>query len=188
MDDPDKVTYTVADYMMLQYIPMVQDGRFIIAEYYRVDSLQAVVKIDMLRGLMKGHFPRRCENCGRYFLMTRGYRTKYCDMPSPENLRRTCNQMAFSKKKQKEKNADNPKYHSYQRCIARLTKSCQRGSITDVEKQTLLDKAEELYHTAMTSPEFTNEEFEQQLSSANLYKLCGISPPRKGRPGKKNDK
>ena len=108
-------------------------------------------------------------------------------MPSPENPKRTCNQIAFAKKKPKEKNADNPKYQSYQRCIARLTKSCQRKVITESEKHTLLRKAEELYHTAMTSPEFTNEEFEQQLSSANLYNLCGITPPKKGRPNKEND-
>ncbi|MFR3012312.1 MAG: hypothetical protein ACLTND_11975 [Ruminococcus bicirculans (ex Wegman et al. 2014)] len=31
----------------------------------------------------------------------------------------------------------------------------------------------------MTSPEFTNDEFEQQLSSASLYRLCGIEPPSK---------
>lgn len=190
MDDPDKMPYTMADFMILQYVPMLKSGdsnEFCIAEYYRMDSLQAVVKTDLMRGLMKGHFPRRCENCGRYFLMTRGYHTKYCDMPSPENLKRTCNQMAFAKKRPKEKNSDNPKYQSYQRCVSRISKSCQRGSISESEKKKLLYKAEELYDTAMTSPEFTNEEFEQQLQSANLYKLCGIIPPKKGRPKNKDD-
>lgn len=93
--------------------------------------------------------------------MNGGYKTKYCDMPSPENPNRTCNQMDFAKKKPKEKNA---------------------------EKRTLLAKSEKLYHSAMTSPEFTNDEFEQQLSSASLYRLCGMEPPRKGRSGQSDDR
>lgn len=95
------------------------------------------------------------------FIVNGGYKTKYCDMPSPENPNRTCNQMDFAKKKPKEKNA---------------------------EKRTLLAKSEKLYHSAMTSPEFTNDEFEQQLSSASLYRLCGMEPPRKGRSGQADDR
>lgn len=55
-------------------------------------------------------------------------------------------------------------------------------------KRTLLAKSEKLYHSAMTSPEFTNDEFEQQLSSASLYRLCGMEPPRKGRSGQADDR
>ena len=52
-----------------------------------------------------------------------------------------------------------------------------------------LCEAEELYHRAMTSPEFSNEEFEQQMQSENLYKLCGFDVPKRGRPkAVKNDK
>ena len=45
--------------MILQYLPMYDPVKkeYLIAEYYRMDNLQAVAKTDMLRGLMKGHFP-----------------------------------------------------------------------------------------------------------------------------------
>ena len=187
--DTDKCPYTMEDYMIMQYFPMQKDnGEFIIAEYFKMDSLQAVIKTDMLRGFMKGHYPKCCEHCGRYFLMTKAYRTKFCDMPSPENPKRTCNQMAYAKKKVKEENSDNPKYHSYRRCIKRIEKACQRGTITEKQKELLLSKAEELYTEAMMSPEYSNEEFEAILQSKNLYKSCGIDiPRRKGRPKKEED-
>ncbi len=189
MNDP-YMSYSFTDNLDMNLIPVetaMGSGEYIIAEYYHAKRLQSLLKVDFFKGLMVGHQIRRCLNCNRFFIVKGGYKTKYCDMPSPENPNRTCNQIAFAKKKPKEKNADNPKYQSYQRCIARLTKSCQRGAVTEDEKRTLSAKAEELYHTAMTSPKFTNEEFEQQLSSASLYKLCGLTPPKKGRPGKKND-
>ena len=34
----------------------------------------------------------------------------------------------------------------------------------------------------MTSSEFSNEEFERQMQSENLYKLCGFDVPKRGRP------
>ncbi len=188
-NDPDKMTYTNEDFMILQYIPMPKkNGKgFVIAEYFRMDNFQALMKTDLLRGMMKGHFPRRCEHCGRYFLMTKGYRTKFCDMPSPEDPNRTCNQISYAKKRIKEENANNPKYQSYKRCVNRIYKAAERGTITDEQKSALLSKAEALYTTAMMSPEYSNEEFNTMLQSKNLYKLCGIDTPHKGRPKKGED-
>ena len=188
-NDPDKMTYTKEDFMILQYLPMPKkngDG-FVIAEYFRMDNLQALMKTDLLRGMMKGHFPRRCEHCGRYFLMTKGYRTKFCDMPSPEDPNRTCNQISYVKKRVKEENANNPKYQSYKRCVNRIYKAAERGTITDEQKSALLSEAEALYTTAMMAPEYSNEEFEAMLQSKNLYKRCGIDTPRNGRPKKGED-
>ncbi|MBO5557242.1 DUF6076 domain-containing protein [Ruminococcus sp.] len=182
MDDPDKVTYTMTDYMMLQYIPMKQGDSFIIAEYFRMDNLQAVVKTDMLRGLMKGHFPKRCENCGRYFLMTRGYRTRFCDMPSPDDPKRTCAQIAYKKSRAKEKSDDNPKTQSYFRCRNRILRHFQRGKITSEQRDLLLRTAKDMLDTALLSPRLTNKELDEQLQSEQLYARCGIELPKRGRP------
>lgn len=149
------MSYDLTDNLDMNLVPREKaegSGEYLIAEYYHAKRLQSLLKVDFFKGLMVGHQIRRCLNCNRFFIVNGGYKTKYCDMPSPENPNRTCNQMDFAKKKPKEKNA---------------------------EKRTLLAKSEKLYHSAMTSPEFTNDEFEQQLSSASLYRLCGIEPPRK---------
>ncbi|MBT9624966.1 DUF6076 domain-containing protein [Ruminococcus sp.] len=186
------MSYTSADFLEMNMIPKeITDGcgEYVIAEYYHVERLQSFLKVDFLKGLMAGHHIRRCKHCGRFFLMTKGYKTRYCDKPAPENPRFTCNQMAYRTVRIKEENADNPKYQSYRRCLNRVMRSYQRKVIDGKQKSVLLRQAEELYHRAMTSPEFSNEEFEQQMQSENLYKLCGFDVPKRGRPkAVKNDK
>jgi hypothetical protein len=61
-------------------------------------------------------------------------------------------------------------------------RSCQRGTIAEDVRDKLLNKAEAIYHAAATSPKYSDQEFEEQMSSGNLYKLCGIEPPKRGRP------
>ncbi len=179
------MSYTSADFLEMNMIPKeITDGygEYVIAEYYHVERLQSFLKVDFLKGLMAGHHIGRCKHCGRFFLMTKGYKTRYCDKPAPENPRFTCNQMAYRTLRVKEENADNPKYQSYRRCLNRVMRSYQRKAVNGEQKSALLRKAEELYHTAMTSSEFSNEEFERQMQSENLYKLCGFDVPKRGRP------
>ena len=184
--DPLDGEYQLGDSMILQYIPMSKgdSDEWYIAEYFRFDTLQGLLKTDFVRGLMKGHFPRKCEHCGRYFLMTKGYHTRFCDMPSPENPNRTCKQMAYAKRREKEKPSEDPKVQSYKRCLDRLNKSCTRGSITPEQKQRLVQLVEELYLKATTTPAFSNEEFEKALQSKQLYAQLGITSRSRGRPQK----
>jgi len=184
--DPLDGEYQLGDSMILQYIPMSKgdSDEWYIAEYFRFDTLQGLLKTDFVRGLMRGHFPRKCEHCGRYFLMTRGYHTRFCDMPSPEDPKRTCKQMAYAKSKTKEKPSEDPKVQSYKRCIKRLNTAFRRGSITLEQKLKLVALVEELYLKATTTPAFTNEEFEDMLHSEKLFEQLGFELRHGGRPKK----
>ena len=96
--EPLEGEYQPGDSMVLQYIPLIDNsGEYCIAEVFRMDTLQGLLKIDFVRGLMKGHFPSKCGHCGRNFLMTKGYHTKFCDMPSPEDTMRSCRQVEYAK-------------------------------------------------------------------------------------------
>ena len=106
----------------------------------------------------------------------------YCDMPSLENPRFTCNQIAYKQTRQKEENATNPKYLSYRRCVKRIEKSYQRGTLTKEQETQLIEKARDIYHTAVITPMYSNTELDELLKSKNLYNVCGITPPKKGRP------
>lgn len=72
-------------------------GEYIIAEYYHTSSLQSLLKIDYMKGLMTGHCIRRCEHCKRFYLSTNAYRTRFCDKPSLEGPKFTCKQIAYRK-------------------------------------------------------------------------------------------
>lgn len=183
------VGYMNTEFLTMNLMPVkISDDSdtYMIAEYYHTGRLQSLLRIDMLKGMMVGHHIRQCEYCSRFFLLTKGYKTKYCDNPAPDHPNFTCSQMAYHKTRKKENNTDNPKYQAYQRCIKRIMRSYQRGRISQSERLALIQKADALYHEAATSPKFGNEEFEQILQADSLYKFCGITPPKKGRP--KNDK
>lgn len=66
--------------------------------------------------------------------------------------------------------------------MKRIEKSYQRGTITNEQENRLICRAYDIYHTAITSPKYSNAELEELLKSKNLYTQCGITPPKKGRP------
>ena len=60
------------------------------AEEATFGSLMDFLQTELYRSLAKGNAPRRCHNCGRYFLLTAGYNTCYCNNIAPGETARTC--------------------------------------------------------------------------------------------------
>ena len=181
--------FTNADDITVRYIPRETfpgSDEYKIYEYYDVESLQALLKMDFYKALEAGHIIRRCEYCGRFFLLKKAYHTKYCDKPSPDQPKYTCAQLGYRKNGIKERIADNPKAQVLRRCLQRIDKDHYRGIISDEERTRLKSKAQDLYFEAMTHSEITSEELEETLSSQKLYANCNVermTAPR-GRPKK----
>lgn len=180
--------YTNADNVTMRFVPKEDsNGDFQIYEYYEAKNLQIFLKMDFYRGLGAGHIIRRCQCCGRYFMLEKGYHTKYCDMPYPDDPRHTCRQIGYRNTGMKEAAKDNPLKQSLLRCYQRLNQDVSRGNLTSEERDILYTKAEELYFDARKNPNVRNEDFEKFLATKNLCKLCGIERKsgRVGRPKKK---
>ena len=175
--------YTHMDDVRLHLIPretVPGSGTFKVYEYYEADQLQTMLKLDFYKGLEAGHLIRRCENCGRFFLLRKGYHTKYCDLPNPNNPKYTCAQLGYRLRRVKEEAEDSPLAQALYRCFQRIDKDRSRGNITAEERTLLREKAQELYHTARTKPGTSYEAFNTSLSTEELYPLCGVQ--RKSRP------
>ena len=155
-------------------------GTFKVYEYYEADRLQTMLKLDFYKGLEAGHLIRRCENCGRYFLLQKGYHTKYCDLPNPNNPKYTCAQLGYRLRGVKEEAEDSPLSQALYRCFQRIDKDKSRGNITAEERELLRERAQELYHEARTRPGTSYDAFNASLSKEKLYPLCGVQ--RKSRP------
>lgn len=183
--------YTYSDPVFLRLIPRETtpgSGVFKVYEYYETTSLQAMLKLDFYKALEAGHLIRRCEYCGRHFLLRKGYHTKYCDRPNPDNPKYTCAQLGYSMRGIKEGAEDSPLTQALYRCFQRIDKDKTRGAITAEEREVLREKAKELYHEARVTAGTTYAAFNESLSKENLYPLCGVqrrSKPR-GRPRKEN--
>lgn len=179
--------YARSDKMLMEYIPRETfegSGEYKIYTYYQANRLQALLKTDFYRALEAGYIIRKCEYCGRCFLLKKAYHTKYCDNPAPDDPKHTCAQLGYRKRGIKETVPDNPKAQSLKRCLVRIEKDCERKIITPEEKELLTSTAKDMYHNATTRSGVTNEEFEESLASKNLYSKCGVErkSKRRGRP------
>lgn len=182
--------YSVSDPVMLQFVPRpVEEGgdTYQIFEYYEAAYLQTLLKMDFYKALSAGHVIRRCEYCGRYFLLTKGYHTKYCDKPNPQHPEFTCAQLGYRQTGLKEAAKDDPMKQALLRCYQRLNKDVSRKKITAAERDTLYAMAMDLHFDARQNPSVGFEDLERSLAAENLCRLCGIQRKSRqvGRPKKK---
>jgi len=181
--------YSVADPVMLRYVPRPVEGeeeRYQIFEYYEATQLQTLLKTDFYKALSAGHVVRRCEYCGRYFLITKGYHTKYCDRPNPQHPDFTCAQLGYRQTGLKEASKDDPMKQALFRCYQRLNKDVSRGNLTSDARDRLYALALDMHFDARQDPNISFEEFDASLATENLCTLCGVTRKsgQVGRPKK----
>lgn len=105
-----------------------------------------------VQGMLELYFEplsRRCHNCGRYFLLTAGYNTCYCNSIAPGETERTCRKVGAHRKANHPQGLS-PAGMEYRKVYNRLKARKQRGKISKDEwnaavaqAQEVLDKAEQ---------------------------------------------
>ena len=77
-----------------------------------------------------GNAPRRCHNCGKYFLLTAGYNTCYCNNIAPGETERTCRKVGAHRKEAQGKTNRTPAQVEYDRAYNRLKQRKNRKKIS----------------------------------------------------------
>ena len=116
----------------LNFVPMMHQtnlGEIFIAEKTTFDRLVTFLRTEFYRGLAAGNAPRRCHNCGTYFLLTSGYNTCYCNNIAPGETERTCRKVGAHRKEAREKANRNPARVEYDRTYNRLKQKKNRKKI-----------------------------------------------------------
>lgn len=150
-----------------RFVPMVhptEKGRMLLAERAQFSYLTHFLYTDFYRGLMAGNAPRRCHNCGTYFLLTAGYNTCYCNNLAPGETARTCRKVGAHKKEAQERVTATPAQKEYAKAYDRLKARKQRGKITVDEWNTAVVKAQDLKDQAEHG-ELSDEELRRQLEA-----------------------
>ena len=142
----------------IEYTPMrhpVDEKKYVIAERLAFENLGDFLRADFFRGIMRGNAPRKCHNCGRYFLLTSGYDIRYCTNIAPSETKRTCRQVGPHKKEQRHE-GETPIWREYRRAYNRLKTRRARGKVTPDEWNRLVAEAQELRDRAVRGevPEF----------------------------------
>ena len=117
------------------------------------------------RGLAVGNAPRRCHNCGMYFLLTKGYDTCYCNNIAPGETTRTCRKVGAHRKEAQGKAKRTPAQVEYDRTYNRLKVRKQRKKISTSEWNAAVAKAQKLVAQSERG-ELSDEDLKQKLEAA----------------------
>ena len=152
--------------LKVRFVPMVSpsDGeKIILAEQARFSSLLDFLEVEFFRGLAVGNAPRRCRNCGKYFLLTEGYNTCYCNNIAPGETERTCRKVGAHRKEARDRAGRTPAQVEYDRAYNRLKQRKNRKKISLDEWNAAVAKAQELLAQSGRG-ELTDEELKRKLA------------------------
>ena len=79
---------------------------------YDFDRLGAFLYEDFFRGLAENYIPKRCSNCGKWFLIDAGIYSDYCENLLAEDKTKTC-RMVSARKKYDTKCKEDPIWNIY---------------------------------------------------------------------------
>lgn len=149
----------------VSFVPMMhqtEEDKIFIAEKTTFGSLTDFLRVEFYRGLAIGNAPRRCHNCGRYFLLDAGYNICYCNNIAPGEMERTCRKVGAHRKEAQGKANRTPAQQEYNRAYNRLKQRKNRGKISLGEWNTAVAQAQELVAQSERG-ELSDEELKKRL-------------------------
>lgn len=138
-----------------------KDGQERLCETYEFDSLGAFLYVDFFRGMSRCYLPKRCDNCGRYFLLTAGKYSNYCERPLKGNQEKTC-RMVGSRQKYGDKCKNDPIWLAYNRAYKAHYARYMKKKMTTAQFEQWSRYAVELREKA-ESGELEQSEYERTL-------------------------
>lgn len=158
-----------------KYIAVTKNTKSVnatLAKRLNFDSYYSLILTDFFEGLHYGHYPRRCEICGKYFLMQSARRQKYCSYGIAPELYRgnkiSCRKYAAVLNR-KEKAENDPIAAIYNRRCAAIRTECGRGTIKTEFAETAKRLAKEHKLRAQTDDRYAKEEYRKDMSREALY-------------------
>ena len=140
------------------------------------ESYYSFVLTDFFEGLHYGHYPRKCEVCGQYFLMQSARRQKYCTYGTAPELyhgeKISCRRYAIIQGKA-ERAKDNPLKAAYEKRCAAIRSEKSRGTITAEFAAAAQAMAKRRLEQAEEDDAYAVKEYYKDLERAKLYADTG---------------
>lgn len=157
-----------------EYVPYKKNAKSkseVVARRLFFDSYYSFIITDFFEGLHYGHYPRQCEICESYFLMTSARRQRYCTGMSPYTFRGkqiSCKQYAASINR-KELAAADPVVDIYNRRCGAIRSEKSRGSITEALAIKAKELALEHKLHAQEDPAYAATQYPKDMTRDTLY-------------------
>jgi hypothetical protein len=157
-----------------EYVPYKKNAKSkieVVARRLFFDSYYSFIITDFFEALHCGHYPRQCEICKNYFLMTSARRQRYCTGMSPYTFRGkqiSCKQYAASINRKELATAD-PIVDIYNRRCGAIRSEKSRGSITEEIAAKAKELALEHKLHAQEDPQYANTQYPLDMAQKALY-------------------
>ena len=132
-----------------------------VVEKMYFDRLLDFVYVEFMKGLQKGFVPKRCANCGRWFLQTPGATYAYCTGPAPGQNGKTCREIGAASSF-KDKVANNEVWQVQQRAYKKYYARTMRKDMTKAEFEAWTRDAEQKRDAALEPYARAESEEERQ--------------------------
>lgn len=93
---------------------MRDDSNFFLCQSFEFKNIGAFLYFDLFRGIENNYIPRKCDNCGKYFLIKAGKYSCFCNNISPNDNSKTCKEIG-SRKRYEDKCKSDPIWQTYNR-------------------------------------------------------------------------
>ena len=133
----------------VQYVVRSEKGREPeVVEKMYFNRLIDFVYVEFMKGLQKGFAPKRCANCGKWFLQTPGATYAYCERTAPGETEKTCRDIGAAVNFQS-KVKNNPIWQIHQRAYKKYFARTTKGAMTKAEFEVWAREAEQLRDQAL---------------------------------------
>lgn len=117
----------------VQYIVLEKkDGSYELVEKVYFDHLADFIYVEFMKGMQKEFVPKRCANCGRWFLQEPGMTYNYCGQTAPGETKLTCRNIG-SKASFRDKVKNNKIWQIHQRAYKKYFARTKKGTMTKTE-------------------------------------------------------
>ena len=142
-----------------------------VVEKMYFDRLLDFVYAEFMMGLQRGFVPKRCANCGRWFLQTPGATFAYCAGSAPEDPSKTCREIGAASSF-KDKVANNEVWQVQQRAYKKYYARTMRKDMTKSEFEAWTRDAERKRDAALGPyARAESEEERQRIADALAEEL-----------------
>ena len=131
-----------------------EDETHELVEKMYFDHLANFIYVEFMKGLQKGFVPKRCANCGRWFLQKPGLSYTYCDQVAPGEMELTCRDIG-SRTNFRDKVKNNEIWQVHQRAYKKYFARTKKGTMTKTEFETWAREAEQLRDQALKKHKLT---------------------------------
>ena len=84
--------------MTLTYKVLKRKKTSVLCENYHFSTIGGFLYIELFKGLQNRYLPRKCDLCGRYFVLERGFYSNYCKRPVKGQPDKTCRDLGHRKR------------------------------------------------------------------------------------------